>query len=363
MDLLRSCEKIGLGKGYTDMNVCATLHTQDLQASGTGIPACVPVFSQRLRRRDWLIASTGAVALAGCGRRPKPGAEPQVSIVRASGYTQDLYAIVRRMLAEHRVEVRGKRVVLKPNLVDFEPETAMNTHPGLVHAALEAFRASGAAEVRIAEGPGNRRGTLDLAEGAGYFEAIPGFEEVFTDLNLDETSRIRLPRPYSRLDSLYLPHTALAADLLVSIPKMKTHRWAGATLGMKNLFGVVPGGVYGWPKNVLHWAGIDESIADLQRVFERVFTIVDGIVGMEGNGPIQGKAKAAGVIVAGSDRVAVDATCCRIMRIDPQKVRYLKLVESLRQTEEENVHQIGEPVKSVQTAFDLIPEFARLRLS
>jgi uncharacterized protein (DUF362 family) len=125
----------------------------------------------------------------------------------------------------------------------------------------------------------------------------------------------------------------------------------------------VPGGIHGWAKNVLNWVGIEESIAELQPVFERVFTIVDGIVGMEGNGSIQGKPKAAGVIVAGSDRVAVDATCCRIMRIAPRTVLHLKLVETLGQTAQENLRQIRESVKSVQTICELIPEFARLRLS
>ena len=106
---------------------------------------------------------------------------------------------------------------------------------------------------------------------------------------------------------------------------MKTHHWTGATLSMKNLFGVVPGGVYGWPKNVLHWAGIHECIADLHALFPRQFAIVDGIVGMEGNGPIQGTPKPAGVLVAGGDPVAVDATCCRIMQIDPLQIGYLRL--------------------------------------
>jgi uncharacterized protein (DUF362 family) len=315
-----------------------------------------------MRRRDWMVASAGALAPLGCSRKPSSGERPRISILRASGYTQSLYETIRRILTEHRLAVRGKRVLLKPNLVEFDPGTAINTHPLVVHAALEAFRALGASEVRIAEGPGHRRGTLDQAEAAGYFTTIPQFEDLFTDLNLDEISRIRLSKPQSRLDALYLPRTALSADLLVSLPKMKTHHWVGATLGMKNLFGVVPGGIYGWPKNILHWAGIHESIADLHRLFGRVFTIVDGIVGMEGNGPIQGRPKAAGVIVAGSDPVAVDATCCRIMRIDPAKVRYLELTESLGQTREENVEQIAEPIRSVQTAFELLPEFAPLRL-
>jgi len=131
---------------------------------------------------------------------------------------------------------------------------------------------------------------------------------------------------------------------------------------MKNLFGVVPGGVYGWPKNLLHWAGIHECIADLHRLFPRQFVLVDGIVGMEGNGPIQGTPKAAGVLVAGSDPVAVDATCCRVMGIDPGKVKYLKLAEDRGQTREDNVEQIGEPIQAVQARFELLRQFAGLRL-
>ena len=100
----------------------------------------------------------------------------------------------------------------------------------------------GAASVRIAEGPGHRRNTLDLADAAGYFRIVPKFEEIFTDLNIDDVSHVHLPRQVSRIGKLYLPNTALGADLLVSMPKMKTHHWAGATLSMKNLFGTVPGG-------------------------------------------------------------------------------------------------------------------------
>ena len=316
---------------------------------------------EKLRRRDLLSATGATLALAGCRRRAA-GTKPRVSIARAGDYGQSLYELMRRILSQHRLEVRGKRVVLKPNLVEFESGAAINTHPLVVGAALEAFRALGAAEVRIAEGPGHRRVTLDLAEAAGYFGIIPRFEELFTDLNLDQVSRVRLARPRSRLKELYLPRTALGADLVVSLPKLKTHHWVGATLALKNLFGVVPGGVYGWPKNVLHWAGIDECIADLHSLFPRTFAIVDGIVGMEGNGPIQGKPKAAGVLVAGGDAAAVDATCCRIMRIDPEKIRYLELVSENGQTRQENVAQIGEAIRSVETPFALLPEFARVRL-
>jgi uncharacterized protein (DUF362 family) len=313
-------------------------------------------------RRGFIAA--GAVALAGCAETScVPHAHKSaVSIIRQPGYTQDIYETVRRTLADHRLDVRGKSVVLKPNLVEFEAGSVINTNPILVHAAMEAFKAMGASNVRIAEGPGHRRGTLDLADAAGYFKTIPGFEELFTDLNLDDVSRIKFVHPVSRLPSLYLPHTALSCDLLVSMPKMKTHHWAVATLSMKNLFGVVPGGVYGWPKNVLHWAGIAECITDIQTVFPQTFALVDGIVGMEGNGPIQGTAKTSGVIVSGRDMAAVDATCCRLMRIDPLQVQYLRLSRDVGDLAESAIRQDGESIAGLSTPYELLPQFRSTRL-
>jgi uncharacterized protein (DUF362 family) len=314
-----------------------------------------------ITRREALAAAAGCMTLTRCSMLSARSAVPRVSIVRAA-YTQSIYETVRRLLVEHRVDVRGKRVVVKPNLVEFDPGTTINTHPMVVHAAVEGFRALGAADVRIAEGPGHRRVTLDLADAAGYFETIPQFEDLFTDLNLDDVSQVLLRDPFSRLTSLYFPNTALGADLIVSLPKMKTHHWVGTTLSMKNFFGLVPGGIYGWPKNVLHWAGIDECIADFHAAFPRHFAIVDGVVGMEGNGPIQGNPKPVGVLVAGRDMTAVDATCCRIMRINPSMIRYLRLAAGPSRLEEQNIRQIGEAIKTVQTPFDLIEPFQNIRL-
>jgi uncharacterized protein (DUF362 family) len=317
-----------------------------------------------MTRREWVAATTGAavLGLASCNTE-RVVAPALVSVVKAPVYDQTVYETMRHMLESHPLDVAGRHVVLKPNLVEFEPGSCINTNPLVVHAALEAFYAMGAASVRIAEGPGHRRNTLDLAEAAGYFKIVPKFEELFTDLNLDDVTRVHPDRQFSRLAKLYLPNTVLGADLLVSMAKMKTHHWVGATLSMKNLFGVVPGGIYGWPKNVLHWAGIEESIADLHASFPRQFAIVDGIVGMQGNGPIQGVAKTAGVLVAGKDPVAVDATCCRIMRIDPMQIEYLRLAaHSESHLTEERIQQIGEGIADVATPFALIPEFLKLRL-
>jgi uncharacterized protein (DUF362 family) len=310
----------------------------------------------------------GSLALAaGCSRMARTTARRAtafpVSIVRANSYSLELVDIVRRILVEHRVRVAGKRVLLKPNLVEFNPHAPINTHPVFVAAVVEAFRSLNARSVGIAEGPGHRRMTFDLAEAAGFFSAIPRFEETFTDLNTDDVSRVTLVHPFSTLTELYLPHEVLGCDLLVSLPKMKTHHWVGATLSMKNLFGVVPGSVYGWPKNLLHWAGIDECIADLHNLFPHQFCLVDGIEAMEGNGPILGSRKTAGVIVAGTHPPSVDATCCRIMQIDPNKIGYLRLAARHSGWDSSCVRQTGESIASVTTRFALHPDLEHLRLA
>jgi uncharacterized protein (DUF362 family) len=89
---------------------------------------------------------------------------------------------------------------------------------------------------------------------------------------------------------------------------------------------------------------------------------VDGVEGMEGNGPIQGRRKHAGVLVAGADRVAVDATCSRVMGVNPELVRHLVMAQTMSQTQEANVRQIGERLDAVRTEFELLPGFGALRL-
>ena len=257
------------------------------------------------------------------------------------------------------LEARGKRVLLKPNLVEFESSTVINTDATIIAAAVELFHRLGAAEVRIGEGPGHRRDTLDLADDARYRSTIPKFETIFTDLNRDDVSPVK---GFADEPEFYFPNTVLGADLIVSLAKMKTHHWAGATLSMKNLFGLVPGAIYGWPKNKLHYIGIPRSVVELSRKFRNTYAIVDGVVGMEGNGPIQGTPKPTGVLVMGRDLVAVDSTCCRIMGIDPEKVEYLRLAADLGHVHTVRIDQRGETVASVQTNFELIEEFKGLRL-
>jgi uncharacterized protein (DUF362 family) len=322
------------------------------------------------RRKFALLSGAAAVGAYGSLKLQKtapppklgdgPAGKSAVAIIRARSYSDDLACRMLEGIRQCGLDVRGKRVLLKPNLVEFDPATVINTNAAVIAAAVEVFHQLGAAEVKIGEGPGHRRDTLDMADDARYRTAIPKFESIFTDLNRDDVSPVK---SFAGEQQFYFPNTVLGADLIVSLAKMKTHHWAGATLSMKNFFGVVPGSVYGWPKNKLHYYGIPESIVALNRQFGRkAFAIVDGVIGMEGNGPIQGTPKPAGVLVMGSDLVAVDSTCCRIMGINPEKVSYLRMAADLGHVRPERIEQRGETIASVRTNFELLDDFKDLRL-
>lgn len=315
-----------------------------------------------MNRRRFLQAAAVSATSACSLKAPLPqgpDGKSAVTVLRAASYSADLYSLLKRGAEACGLEAKGKIVLLKPNLVEFDSTTAINTHVAVIAAAVELFRHLGAASIAIGEGPGHRRDTMSLAEEAGY-RGIERFDALFTDLNRDDVSAAG---KFGPLDQIYLPDTALGADLVVSLPKMKTHHWAAATLSMKNLFGVVPGSIYGWPKNQLHRLGIPQSIAELHRIFSpRAFAIVDGIIGMEGNGPIQGTLKRAGVVVMGADLVAVDATCCRIMGIDPEIMDFLKLTAPRGHVGESRIEQRGETIGSVRTNFELMEQFQQFRL-
>jgi uncharacterized protein (DUF362 family) len=285
----------------------------------------------------------------------------RVAIRGAAGYDGDLTALMYETVREFRLPVAGKTVLLKPNLVQADSECVINTHPAVIAAARETFLRLGASRVTIGEGPGHERDTEAILEQIRLRDWVGRLRDVFVDLNVDEVRQVELRTRASKLRQMFLPAAVLEADFVVSMPKMKTHHWVGATLSLKNLFGIVPGSCYGWPKNVLHWAGIENSILDLATTVRPDFAIIDGIIGMEGNGPIQGTAKAAGVLVMGDDPVAVDGTAARVMGLVPERIGYLKkagyVLGNLRP---EKIQQIGEAVEQSRRPFAVIERFQGL---
>jgi uncharacterized protein (DUF362 family) len=254
-------------------------------------------------------------------------------------------------------------VFLKPNLVEYQAGAAINTHPAVIAGAATAFLRAGAREVVIGEGPGHRRDIEYLLTATGLYDHLRDLRVRFVDLNHDDVDRVPLKSRFAGLDSLWMPVELLASDFIVSMPKLKTHHWAAMTASMKNLFGTVPGAVYGWPKNLLHFRGIDNCIVDLAATVRPHFAIVDAIVGMEGDGPIMGSPRSLGVLAMGHDPVAVDATCARVIGLDPGKIGYLKAASRfLGNINESKIEQRGERLERYQTRFEILEQFKVLQL-
>ncbi len=296
----------------------------------------------------------------GAYRKPN---HSRVAILPAASYDRPLKNVMQEGIKLFGLQVHGKTVVLKPNLVEYDPAGVINTHPAVISAAIEAFRSLGAREVLVAEGPGHRRDTEYLLTASGLYATLKDHQARYVDLSYDDVRLLQLQSRFTKLQQLYFPETVLKADLLVSMPKLKTHHWAGVTLSMKNMFGIVPSAIYGWPKNILHWAGIHESILDINATLPiPQFALVDGIVGMEGNGPIQGDAKPCGVLIFGDDFVAVDATAARLMTIDPTQITYLaKAGEFLGNVSQDKILHIGERLEQFRQDFRVIDSFRHLK--
>ena len=314
---------------------------------------------QRINRRSLLIATgTAAAGLAGYSFLRKPQAP--VFIAANQTYEGPLEQTIRDGLLSTGfvpASIKGKKVLLKPNLV--EPNRAapqMTTHPQVVRAAAEVFRRWDAT-VTVGEAPGHVRDTEMAVYESGLAEILDGDKIAFADLNYEETGWVPNLGKKSPLDGFHFPKSVLEADLVVSIPKMKTHHWVGLTVSLKNMYGILPGVKYGWPKNVLHHAGIPETVADINRTLPRMIAIVDGILCMEGDGPIMGSPKKMGLILVGMQPASVDATCARLMGLNPELVNYLQLTDGqLGSLSDRRIVQRGENWQKLASPFQILDQ-------
>jgi uncharacterized protein (DUF362 family) len=323
-------------------------------------PKTSPHPNQRVDRRALLLGA-GAAAVGALGAPLVLNAlEPRANVflARATRYDGALVGIIRDGLIATGLDpawVRGRKVLLKPNMVE-PTRTAphMTTHPAVVRSTAEVFRGWGA-EVTVGEAPGHVRDTEMALVESGLGEAILDEKLVFADLNYEEVGWQTNVAKVSPLKGFYFPKAVLEADLVVSLPKLKTHHWVGMTASLKNLYGTLPGIVYGWPKNVLHHAGIPETVVDINAALPRTCTVVDGIVCMEGDGPIMGSPKELGLLAIGTNLTAVDSTCARIMGFDPAQMHYLHLANRrLGPILDRRIEQRGESWKSLASPFKIL---------
>jgi uncharacterized protein (DUF362 family) len=314
----------------------------------------------RMNRRAWLIGcGAGAAGYIGLRMFRRAWAKTGTAFVaRGQRYDGPLEQTIRDGLFAtgfHPEQISGKRVLLKPNLVEpTRKAPQMTTHPAMIAAAAAVFRGWGA-RVIVGEGPGHVRDTELALDESGMYDALDAASVEFADLNYEEVGWIANAGRASKLSGFWFPRTVIEADLIVSMPKMKTHHWVGFTASMKNLYGTIPGIKYGWPKNVLHHAGIPETVFDINASLPKSIAIVDGIVAMEGDGPIMGTAKPLGLVIVGTNPTAVDATVARLMGLAPERVPYLQLAaDCLGPIDERQITQRGEPLRGLISPFKII---------
>ena len=328
-----------------------------------------------ISRRAFIAGSVASVAgasyyLTSCGGKtltgkplPKPTASQAarkrktpstVALVPFASYEDDPMVELKKYARELKLpDLSGKTVLLKPNMVEFHPGSPVTTNPIALKAAFELVDYLGAKNIIIGEGPGHMRDTEFLLQATGLGKMCDKLGTQFVDLNLDELEALDLKEGFSGLKQFYLPRTLMNADYVVSVPKMKTHHWVGMTASMKNFFGAVPGRKYGWPKNLLHIRGIPQCILDLQDLIKPQLALVDAVVAMEGDGPINGTAKEMGFLVLGDDLAAVDATCARTMGYDPYELEYIKIAgEVVGNINADAIKVIGLEVDKVKRKFE-----------
>ncbi len=331
-----------------------------MKCSNGGDQSAKPRVLSKLTRRACL-AGSGLLAAGAFGyplvqrlwQTPQP-----VFLARGQRYDGPLVQTIRDGLTAVGFDfawVRGRRVLLKPNLVEPSRNVPqMTTNPAVILAAAEVFRHAGA-RVAVGEGSANLRDSDLILSESGLDDALAEEKLGFSDLNYGEARSVRNATRTSRLTDLFFPRAVLEADLVVSLAKLKTHHWAGFTASMKNLFGLLPGVVYGWPKNILHYAGIPQTIVDVAASAPRTIGIVDAILCMQGDGPIRGTPKPLGLLAIGQNLTALDATLARIIGLEPSKVPYLSLASTrLGPIADRDILQRGQHWQELVSRFDLL---------
>ncbi|MGD9142639.1 MAG: DUF362 domain-containing protein [Dehalococcoidia bacterium] len=289
-----------------------------------------------------------------------------VSIAKTGGYDYDeVYQAVKNCLSligglDNFIK-KNDRVLVKINHLSpaSKPERGIITHPIFVKAVVENLKESGA---EITVGDDIQNGTNDGYELSGIRKICN--ESRVNLVNLRERGFVEVECKGLILDKLYISKSALEADILVNLPKFKTHSKAVFTGGIKNSYGLIPKG----SRSKYHFDY--KNIEDFSKVLTDVFsviipdlTIIDGIVAMEGEGPASGTLRNLGLIIASRDAVALDAVAARIIGIEPFDILTTKHADErgLGNGNLQNIETVGEEINSVTvTDFNLPSNYSNI---
>jgi len=241
----------------------------------------------------------------------------------------------------------GLRVLLKPNLItDGLPEEAKTTHPEVIRALIRYLRRRGA-EVRVGDSPANVCDLEKVWQKTGI--AAVCAEEQVELVNFEKAGS----EPFTiRGFSFNIARPVLDAEMIVSVPKIKTHVLTLLTGGVKNMYGCVPG----LQKTALHKfhphpTDFHALLAAIYCCVPPTLTVADAVVGMDGDGPTAGRPRSLGFLAASCDAAALDATLARRLGLDLSAIGYL------REIQEQNLGEIrAEQIEVILT--DPIPDLS-----
>ncbi len=225
----------------------------------------------------------------------------------------------------------GQKVLLKPNLLGAKPPAiAATTHPAIVEAVAKEVMNVGGIPV-IGDSPPFRGQTektwRQLLEITEMQEVANRLEIQIVDFDFNWRETETSGKYFKKMP---IANAFFEADVVINLPKLKTHGLTGFTGAIKNMFGCVPGLI----KSRLHLQAADDRelfaqmLVDVFSVCKPNLNIMDGIVAMEGCGPGHGTPKEVGVVIAGIDAVAVDATACRVVGIEPDSIDMIRLANN-----------------------------------
>ncbi len=244
----------------------------------------------------------------------------------------------------------GDTVIIKPNIVSPNPpESAVNTDPTVCKVIANMVREKGAKPI-IAESSGVGMSTEESMQAAGYNKLREQGYEVI-DLKKEGIETVKVPVPQGKsLKEVSLPKVVVEAKVIIDVPKMKTHDQTQVTLSLKNMKGILPDTF----KRKFHTTfGIFQGVADLMTVAKPDLSVVDGIIAMEGLGPVFGDPVEMGLIIAGKDPVAVDAVTSEIMGFEPVDYGcvYSAAQSGIGIDDLSKIEVVGEPIANVKRKF------------
>lgn len=249
------------------------------------------------------------------------------------------------------------RVFIKPNLcIDLPASTGVTTDLEIVAFLVQELNEIGVKKIYVGENPIHK--SEEILNNLNFYSLKKYGASV---INLDNDENVIVNNElFGSFKRFHLPKTLLDADVVISVPKMKTHCETGASLGLKNLFGFLPRG----DRALAHKGNIHEAIVSIFHFLQkekRLLSVVDGIVALEGkNGPTVGNPVHIGLIVMGKDIVAVDSTCIRVMGANPEDIPHIKLAATHGLGSLENIRILGKGIEEVKRNF-VFPDLKKLR--